>query len=49
MTQEEVIKAIKLMVDRLDTLLENDEDIAVNSVDEIEDMFNEHCKVILGN
>lgn len=49
MAQEEQIKAFETMLDKLDTLLENDEDIAVNSVDEIKDMFNEHCKVILEN
>ena len=41
MTQEEQIKA---MFDKLNTMLEYDEDIAVDSVDEIVDKFNEYVE-----
>jgi ElaB/YqjD/DUF883 family membrane-anchored ribosome-binding protein len=41
MTQEEQIKA---MLDKLNTMLEYDEDIAVDSVDEIVDKFNEYVE-----
>lgn len=41
MTQEEQIKA---MLDKLNIMLEYDEDIAVDSVDEIVDKFNEYVE-----
>lgn len=41
MTQEEQIKA---MLDKLNTMLEYDEDIAVDSVDEIVDKFNKYVE-----
>ena len=41
MVPEEQIKA---MLDKLNTMLEYDEDIAVDSVDEIVDKFNEYVE-----
>ena len=44
MGQEEQIKAIKAMLGKLDTMLAFDEGIAVDSVSEIKDKFNEYVK-----
>lgn len=41
MTPEEQIKA---MLDKLNTMLEYDEDIAVDSVDDIVDKFNKYVE-----